>query len=266
MGLVCHSALLVPYHSWRITHAAHHKNTNSMEDDEVFVPPTASEVGAADVPGMTSDTPLVNLFGMFNMLLLGWPLYLTLNVAGPAKYRGKPNSHLNPHAVLFRPSQAGAIALSDAGLFVMLALLAYAVFEFGWGNVAFYYFIPYLIVNAHLVLITYLQHTHEHVPHYRKEEFTWLRGALCTVDRSFGPVIDAMFHHIADTHVAHHLFHQMPHYHAQEATEALRKFLGPYYLRDDTPIPQALYQSWSKCKYVDDTGAVLKWRNFHKSE
>lgn len=31
---------------------------------------------------------------------------------------------------------------------------------------------------------------------------------------SYG-VLDHFFHHIADTHVAHHLFSQMPHYHAE---------------------------------------------------
>lgn len=55
------------------------------------------------------------------------------------------------------------------------------------------------------------------------QEWQWLRGALCTVDRSFGPLLDHTFHHIVDTHVCHHLFSTMPFYHAQEATQAFRK-------------------------------------------
>jgi omega-6 fatty acid desaturase (delta-12 desaturase) len=43
------------------------------------------------------------------------------------------------------------------------------------------------------------------------------------VDRSFGPLLDHTFHHIVDTHVCHHLFSTMPFYHAQEATQAIRK-------------------------------------------
>lgn len=31
---------------------------------------------------------------------------------------------------------------------------------------------------------------------------------------SYG-ILDVFFHRIADTHVAHHLFSQIPHYHAQ---------------------------------------------------
>lgn len=70
VGLVCHSALLVPYHSWRITHGNHHKNTCSMENDEVFVPPTRSAVMKG--VELLEDSPAWNLFGIVNMLLLGW--------------------------------------------------------------------------------------------------------------------------------------------------------------------------------------------------
>ena len=59
------------------------------------------------------------------------------------------------------------------------------------------------------VMITLLQHTHLSLPHYDDKEWDWLRGALCTVDRSYGPFLNVMHHHIADTHVAHHLFSQV---------------------------------------------------------
>jgi fatty acid desaturase len=35
VGWVLHTALLLPYHSLRISHGNHHKNTCSIEDDEV---------------------------------------------------------------------------------------------------------------------------------------------------------------------------------------------------------------------------------------
>lgn len=35
-GLALHTALLVPYHSWRISHAKHHRSTNDMDRDEVL--------------------------------------------------------------------------------------------------------------------------------------------------------------------------------------------------------------------------------------
>ena len=44
VGFVLHSLLLVPYHSWRISHARHHASTGHMTRDEVFVPKTRSQV------------------------------------------------------------------------------------------------------------------------------------------------------------------------------------------------------------------------------
>ena len=115
-------------------------------------------------------------------------------------------------AVLCRRDLPGQ---SDIGLVVMTALLALAAYHFGVWKVACVYFVPYLVVNAYLIIITYLHHTAVYVPHYRAAEFTWLRGALSTVDRSFGWVLDHVLHHITDTHVCHHLFHTIPFYHAQ---------------------------------------------------
>lgn len=46
------------------------------------------------------------------------------------------------------------------------------------------------------VMITFLQHTHPKLPHYGDGEWDWLRGAMATVDRSYG-VLDHVFHHIA---------------------------------------------------------------------
>lgn len=45
--------------------------------------------------------------------------------------------------------------------------MIYAVREFGFSAVGKYYLLPYMIVNYHLVLITYLQHTDVFIPHFR---------------------------------------------------------------------------------------------------
>ena len=142
-----------------------------------------------------------------------------------------------------------------------MALLIYSIYTFGFVNVGCYYLLPYMVVNYHLVLITYLQHTDVYMPHFRNKEWNWLRGAPCTVDRSFGPLLDRTFHHIVDTHVCHHLFSKMPFYHAKEATEALKGVLGPYYMQDNTPIAHALYRSFSNCQYVEDTGDIVFYKN-----
>jgi fatty acid desaturase len=68
VGWVVHSALLVPYHSWRITHKNHHSNTCSVEKDEVFAPYSHKEIAQE----MMQDVPLMNLWNIVVMLTFGW--------------------------------------------------------------------------------------------------------------------------------------------------------------------------------------------------
>jgi len=152
------------------------------------------------------------------------------------------------------------VLLSDLTLLVALTGLGYLIklYSFSW---MFYVFgVPYLITNMNLVLITFLQHSDVVLPHYRSSECDWFRGALATVDRDFG-IFNYFHHHIADTHVAHHLFSNMPHYNAEEATRAIKPLLGPYYRSDSTPIVVALWNSFGACDYVapDPGNSGILW-------
>jgi omega-6 fatty acid desaturase (delta-12 desaturase) len=257
-GTVLHSLLLVPYHSWRITHKRHHENTGSCENDEVFAPSTRADWGT----DMLRETPLAQCIGILLMLTVGWmPGYLVFGITGPAKYRGKNVNHFSPTAAFFKPEEYWLIVQSDACFFSMLAVVGYAIKTFGWGSVWTYYLAPLMVTNYHLVLITYLQHTATYIPHFRGKEWNFLRGALCTVDRSFGFIMNHCLHHITDTHVCHHLFSKMPFYHAQEATEAIKKVCGEYYLKDDTPIAVACYNSFKQCQFVEDDGNTVFYKN-----
>jgi omega-6 fatty acid desaturase (delta-12 desaturase) len=258
VGTIFHSLLFVPYHSWRISHGKHHNNTGSCEHDEVFAPSTRNDFAKE----MLRETPIAHVWGIIIMLTVGWmPGYLIFNFTGPKKYRGKNASHFSPSSALFDPKDYWLVFQSVTAYLGAVALLAFCISTFSFGTVAFFYLIPWVITNYHLVLITYLQHTDVFMPHFRGTEWNWLRGALCTVDRSFGPLLDHTFHHITDTHVCHHIFSKMPFYHAQEATEAMKKVLGPYYMKDETPIARALYRSYSTCLFVEDEGNTVFYKN-----
>lgn len=77
-------------------------------------------------------------------------------------------------------------------------------------------------VNHWLVLITFLQHTDPLLPHYRASEFTFVRGALATLDRNLlgdcGSIMGWVGAHatngISETHVLHHVSSKIPHYNA----------------------------------------------------
>jgi len=280
VGLVVHSFLLVPYFAWQISHRRHHSNTGSVEHDEVFVPPMATPEQIArmkklqagdlyDDDGFLATTyaTIHRMFYIVVMLTLGWPAYLFMNITGNQSY--------NPHAWVnhFMPSSpiytTGSemdgfnqklILISDVALIAVCCVLYKFVQLTSFSYFMYMYFIPYLIVNFWLVLITYLQHTDLNLPHYTEGEWDWLRGALATVDRDYC-FINIILHHITDTHVLHHLFSPMPHYHAQEATEAVKGLLGEYYRYDNTPIATALWNSFRDCTflYPDDNQKGVHW-------
>ena len=64
------------------------------------------------------------------------------------------------------------------------------------------YFFP--VVNAWLVALTWLQHTEVDVPHLPSEGYSFIKGALHTIDRPYDKLlwglVDFLHHHIGTTH------------------------------------------------------------------
>ncbi|KAJ3167036.1 Delta(12)-fatty-acid desaturase, partial [Irineochytrium annulatum] len=256
VGYILHTALLVPYYSWKISHSKHHKGNASMTKDQVFVPKTRSEMGlpARDHPKgnaypLLKEAPAFEVLEIVRMLLIGWPAYIIANVSGQ-RYPTYA-SHFHASSPVFEPKHRWQVYASAVGVVGMLGVLAYVSSIVGVATVVKYYGVPYLFVNMWLVMITFLQHTDQRVPHFADGEWDFLKGALSTVDRDYG-ILNYFHHHIADTHVAHHLFSTMPHYNAKRATKALKEKLGSYYMMDRTNIWLALYRSYSTCKFVED--------------
>ncbi|RIA97461.1 delta-12 fatty acid desaturase [Glomus cerebriforme] len=267
VGFILHSALLVPYHSWRISHSKHHKHTGHVNKDQVFVPKTRSSLGLPSNDkdpqqmnhSVLEDTPFITLINLIGQQLFGWPFYLIFNSSGQV-YDGRWTNHFNPNSPIFDPKNFVDVIISDIGIIMGLSTIVYFSYVYSFIVVVKYYLIPYLVVNHWLVLITFLQHTDPKLPHYRENQWNFVRGAACTVDRHIG-FLDSIFHKITSTHVAHHLFSTMPHYHAEEATNHLEKVLGHYYIFDDTPIFKALWRSFVSCKFIEDEGDIIFYKN-----
>lgn len=53
----------------------------------------------------------------------------------------------------------------------------------------------------------------------------------------------------------------MPHYHAQEATEALKPVLGAYYKSDSREVYGAMWHDWRACRKVApaEAGSGVLW-------
>lgn len=253
VGLILHSSLMVPYFSWKISHRRHHSNTGSLDRDEVFVPKPKSKMKWYS---KYLNNPPGRAFTLLFTLTLGWPLYLAFNVSGRPYDRFA--CHYDPYGPIYSDRERLQIFISDTGIFATTFVLYRVAIAKGLAWLVCVYGMPLLVVNGFLVMITYLQHTHPALPHYDSSEWDWLRGALSTMDRDYG-VLNKVFHNITDTHVAHHLFSTMPHYHAMEATKAIKPILGEYYQFDGTPVYKAMWREAKECIYVEpDEGASNK--------
>lgn len=190
---------------------------------------------------------------MIQHLVFGWPAYLLFGITG-GSVRGVTN-HFIPYSDLLYPGMWKLkVLLSDVGV----GLVIYGLYLWGQyagsATVLALYVAPYLVVNCWLVAYTWLQHTDVDVPHYDERKWTWIKGAFATIDRPYPEPFDTLHHRIGSTHVAHHLYHRIPHYHAREATNAIRKAFPEYYIYDPTPLTTALFRIAAQCPAVEPLG------------
>jgi omega-6 fatty acid desaturase (delta-12 desaturase) len=161
-GWFLHSFLLVPFFSWKFTHARHHRFHNHMERDTVFVPPRKSEVQAK--PSWTkkltdhhaSDTPIVTIGALLFHQILGWPAYILVNAGAGVNSLTRSNRtkspahkqlHLNPNADVFTSGEAPLVAMSNLGIMITFAVLVLASRSLGGWNTVCLYGLPYLWMN-----------------------------------------------------------------------------------------------------------------------
>ena len=90
----------------------------------------------------------------------------------------------------------------------------------------------------------------------RTDQWSWVRGQLTPIDRSFGSFLDTTLHHIQDTHVCPHMFTKIPFYNAQEATAALKQKLGSYYRYNDQHVVLQFWECFRHCVYVENWNGV----------
>lgn len=258
IGFSLHSLLLVPYHSWSRSHAVHHANCNHLDAGETHVPPredSASGKITEDLRERLGDS-LFGWLSLFTHLIIGWPLYLFLGATGGGDY-GRPTSHFwngrgfnTGKRALFPRAFRGLMLRSNLGLLVVLLALGALAAWSSPARVLCVYALPYLVVNVWLVTYTWLQHTDLDIPHFSADRWSWAAGALQTVDRPYGPLLNLLHHGIGATHVCHHVNSRIPHYNAWRGN-ALLKAAYPHLVRyNPMPIHRALWTIATRCGAV----------------
>ncbi|KAF9021611.1 hypothetical protein BDZ89DRAFT_1042660 [Hymenopellis radicata] len=284
LGFCLHIAILAPYYAWRESHRKHHKATMSVEREENFVPRTRSEHnlhplstrdgadeeledgeqvgylpsgrkdGTIDPHELFSDAPFYNMIRMFSMQAIGWQTYLVRNSMGNLKYPPGTANHFMPSSPLFKPKHRNGIIASDIGIIVMLFILGQWTRHVGIAAFLKVYFVPYILANHHIVLLTYLHHCGD-LPYYRANTWTFVRGALSTEDRPLYGWIGV-----------DHLFSEIPFWNQPYVTECIKKALKEKgelgaYNYDRTNSFRALYRTFTQCCFIEDEGDVVFYKN-----
>lgn len=164
VGFFSHSALCVPYFSWKFSHHRHHMYTGHMEKDMVFVPQTSSEYFQKESfinLEYLEDTPVYQLFTLVLHQLFGWTTYLLLNISAGSKSMQKQSSvigrsHFDPRSSVFRRSEAPYIVLSDVGILMTLFALYKLSGVVGVDTVLLAYAQPWFWVHHWLSAFSYV--------------------------------------------------------------------------------------------------------------
>ncbi len=277
VGYLLHSLLLVPYFSWQRSHSVHHRFTNHISKGETHVPLVIDGDGVYEKKGGREELNLSNLlgktkYGIMQLILhlgLGWPAYLLSGSTGGIEY-GTSN-HFWPvkpfSKKLWLKRWKNKVWISDIGIIFMVITLFNFIGKYGFGPVFAMYLGPLLVVNCWLVIYTWLHHTDTDVPHLSNSEFTFIRGAFLTIDRPYGKLIDFLHHNIGSSHVIHHIYPNIPHYRAKEATLAIRKAFPKIYLYSPQPIYKALWNVSCNCIAVEpykNDGEYIWRSNYNK--
>jgi omega-3 fatty acid desaturase (delta-15 desaturase) len=214
-GHLSHAPLLVPYSVWADSHRRHHMGHNHVKNDysHPYVPVHKKE--KKDVVMKIFQT-----FGLYP--IFGWLVYMLgipdgghwIPFGGRLWRNATISSHL--HGII------------SSGL---CALFAYNVYIACGDLTSFFvwYGGSWFVFSWWLTTVTYLQHHDDKLEDtiiYGDESWTYLKGALQTVDRSYGYAIDTLTHNITNGHLIHHIFFtKIPHYNLEKATRQLYKYL-----------------------------------------
>jgi omega-3 fatty acid desaturase (delta-15 desaturase) len=248
VGTIVHGLILVPYYQWKMSHQHHHKNTGNIDVDEIFYP-----IRKSDQSSLTLNAKaVINNQFFFGF---GWLMYLLAGYAGrnyEKNFVKEGETSIHNHFNPFDPMWSRRIYLSLTSvaftLTVFLSLVYTCLFvEGGFIMVMQYYTVPWFVFASWLVMVTFLHHASEDTKWLAPSEWNYTRGQLeNTTDRTYGTILDNITHNIG-THVVHHLFPIIPHYHLVEANK---------YLKEYTKVNNLPHNE--RIEYVSGLGEFLK--------
>lgn len=270
IGFTLHSYLLAPYFTWQYSHSVHHSRNKHIDMDETHNPKKIRPgKKILEVPARFWKRKTLGM-------IFGWYTYLGFGQTGAKINRAGKKIKMHSHfykSDLFPPSYPSwKIWLSNLGMLTTLVGIFYFAQTYGWWE-AFRKFIgPRLVTNYWLVFMTTVHHSHYKLKYLDEKKWSWYKGAIRTMDYDYGGerslllritgnVFDFITLRITSTHVCHHLFSTMPHYHARVATPIIKKALGRHYKQPNCSATAAFYLHMYSWAYQKDNEGEYTYAN-----
>ena len=219
VGHICHTPILLPYSTWANSHNLHHLHHNHIKNDYSHV-----WVASHYVHKKSLFNKVVQYSGLAP--IFGWFLYMIGAVDG---------GHWIPFGgrLWQKNTWTNFIHSCISSFFVFNAFYLYVYLcNFQFETFMLYFGYSWFVFSFWLLTVTYLQHHDNQVKDtivYGDESWNFVKGALQTVDRSYGSIIDNLSHNITNGHLIHHLFFtKIPHYHLRTATKHLYAYLDKH--------------------------------------
>jgi len=274
IGFTLHTALLVPYFPWQQSHAQHHARNQHISQGETHRPDLTKEWNKKPVslqPGRKrywTKRKILHPLGIVLGLALGWRLYLLFGLTGaverPDGKKIKSHTHHAPSDFFPNGYPKWKILVSNVALLVPLYGWYWFYQTFGAALFIRQVLGPQLVVDVYLNAITKAQHSHPKTTWLGPKAWTWYKGAIQTVDHSYGPVVDWLHHYIGPSHVSHHLFPTAPAHNGPEITKILKRELKDFYIvAKKGPWETIFANSYRRVKEKPDEYGVYSWLGIH---
>ncbi|KAJ6561601.1 delta-12 fatty acid desaturase [Mycena capillaripes] len=257
------------------TETSDQKKTMSLEDDENYVPRTRSDFGLppagqahiTDYHDIFEETPIYALLRLVLMQAVGLQAYLMVNALGSPKYPAGTNVSTRTkwnHGFGYWPGSHGLLLVQFGSHFGFEALLKLYFIPYMVSDHGFPFSLQPILFYPGIVALTFLHHSDPTIPHYRRQEWSFFRGAMSTVDRPLLGWAGRFFlKNVSHDHIAHHLFSSIPFYNQPKVTEHIKPVLKNQYNYDSTNTFRALYRSFTQCIFIEDEGDIVFYKNKH---
>lgn len=244
LGHIAMVPVLYPFYAWKYAHDAHHTYTNQLNDTHDLYGENTWLLETVDqYNGSPDAAPMPRWLYWISRVMI---------IVGPVLYLFR----FLLQARRFRPTHRRKVIRSY--LFMALfvpALAAVVYFSSGsqWLALLHFWLLPSLVMQAWLVVYTYVQHVAVELGYYQPSEWTPFRARAMSTLNVYMPRIIGFLHLNLHLHLAHHLEARIPCYHLPEANVAVLR--SPYgaYVTEMRFSFAYLYRQWRACKLWDVT-------------